>query len=88
MYRVSLIGEFASWLLRSVCGAGGYVASRQIPGESKVIGGTERHITQSGYKERKKAIKDSSSRQGFFASSSSTSQLANALAFISRSTSA
>ena len=50
--------------------------------------GTERHITKSGYKERKKAIKDSSSRQGFFTSSSSTSQLANALAFISRSTSA
>ncbi len=75
-------------LLRSLCGAGGYVASRQIPRESKAIGVTERHITKSACKERKKVIKDTSSRQGFFASSSSTSQLANALAFISRSTSA
>ena len=70
MYRVSLIGEFASWLLRSLCDASGYVASSQIPEESKVIGGTERHITQSGYKERKKAIKDSSSRRRWSAKAS------------------
>jgi hypothetical protein len=72
--------------LLPLCGQFAYVASSRLPRRTEGVVQRGRHITS--YNDRRSSIRPLSSRQGFCGSCPFTSQLARALAFISRSTSA